>query len=575
MVRDCRLAMGPLAVFLALVAVASATTTQQPDDPAYELTFPEDFLFSSATASYQIEGAWNISGKGENIWDRLSHEHPELILDGSNGDVACDSYHKYKEDIRIVKELGTKVYRFSLSWSRILPTGAIDVVNEDGLRYYNAIIDECIANKIEPMISIFHWDLPQPLQDMGGFPNEVIADYFVDYADLVFEKFGDRVKWWVTVNEPWSVCADGYGAGGKAPGIKSEGRADYLCAHTVLKAHARTYHLYKDKYFATQQGKLGIAANSNFYFPKDPNNPDDVAAAKRWLDFQLGWYTHPIFSANGDYPPELKTRVRDASINKQKLHKSRLPEFTAQEVAYIKGTADFYGINTYTSNLVADAKETDPNRPAVGTRAGDCGITTSVAPEWDATIASWFYVAPGNMRGLLNWIKDEYNNPPVIITENGYPDAGAIKDVQRVNYYRMNLLEVLKAINDDKCNVIGYTTWSLMDNYEWFYGYEHKFGLYHVDFNDPDRPRIPKMSAKFYQKLISTRKVPKEGDIIFPDDTTTQAPTTKSPTTPRTQPPPASTTQRVSPTTPSSAARNAVTAFLVAFTTCLLFVAKL
>lgn len=520
-----------------------------PNDPAYNLTFPEGFIFSSATASYQIEGAWNESGKGENIWDRITHEHPELILDGSNGDVACDSYRKYKDDIRITKELGSTMYRFSLSWSRLMPTGAIDQINEDGVRYYKAVVEECIRNNIAPMISIFHWDLPQPLQDLGGLPNDVLVDYFVDFADFVFKTFGSLgVKYWVTFNEPWSICADGYGLGGKAPALKADGIADYLCAHTLLKAHAKAYHLYRDTYWKEQQGQIGIAANSDYYYPKT-NSSDDIEAAETWQQFNLGWFTHPIFK--GDYPEVLKKRVSEASA-KQNLKRSRLPEFTPDEITFIKGTADFYGLNTYTSSLVAKLQEADP-QPKVGTRRSDAGVITSTDPSWETTVAYWHRVVPEGIRKLINWIKNEYNNPPIIVTENGYPDLGEKKDLKRVRYYRLYLLEVLKAIHYDKCNVIGYTAWSLMDNFEWFFGYVHKFGLYHVDFADPERPRTAKMSAVFFQRLIEKRSVPRDGDIDYPDDpTTTPSPSTQPPST-ASPPPTAPTTPATLTTTPSRA----------------------
>ncbi|XP_034235648.1 myrosinase 1-like [Thrips palmi] len=512
-----------LTLVVAAVAAApdSLRATDDPNDPAFDYTFPDGFYFSSATASYQVEGAWNASGKGENIWDRTTHEHPELVLDRSNGDIACDSYHKFKEDIQLVKELGSNMYRFSLSWSRLLPKGTIDVKNDDGIRYYNDVIDECIANNIIPMVTIFHWDLPQPLQDLGGFTNDIIVDFFQDYADFVFQTFGDRVKWWLTLNEPWTTCVEGYGNGGKAPVVLAEGRGDYLCAHNSLKAHARAYRLYETKYKQSQQGKVGFAANSDYFWPKDPNNADDVAAAQRWMQFNWGWFTHPVFSKEGNYPQDMIDYI-DAASTKQGLARSRLPKFTAEEIEMIKGSADFCGVNSYTSTVVAQLQPSDP-QPEVGTRASDAAIVTSRDPSWEATIAPWHYVVPTGLRKLLNWIRTEYDNPNVIITENGYPDSGQLKDVNRVRYYRLYILELLKAMTEDKCNVFGYTAWSLMDNYEWFYGYAHKFGIYHVDFEDPNRPRTQKMSAKFYQRLIATRKVPRDGDIVFPDDPTSTA----------------------------------------------------
>lgn len=208
-----------------------------------------------ATAAYQIEGAWNEDGKGESIWDNVTHGHPDFIDDMSNGDIACDSYHKLDEDIALIEELGVDYYRFSISWPRILPKGYSYYVNEAGIAYYNRLIDGLLAKGIEPMVTLYHWDLPQVFQDLGGWPNELIADYFEDYAKVVFDNFGDRVKYWLTFNEPYNFCYHGYGIQMKAPALNMSGIADYLCAHTVLKAHARVYHLYNTTYKDTQRGK--------------------------------------------------------------------------------------------------------------------------------------------------------------------------------------------------------------------------------------------------------------------------------------------------------------------------------
>lgn len=240
-----------------------------------EYKFLDDFIFGVATASYQVEGAWNISGKlnlikfifpfqfslysllgkGENIWDRLTHSNPTYIVDKSNGDIACDTYHNTVKDVQLLKELGVDVYRFSLSWSRILPTGYSYKINPDGLRYYNELIDELVRNNIKPFVTLYHWDLPQPLQELGGWTNRLVVDYFLDYADLVFKNFGDRVEYWITINEPNLICEFGYALGAFAPAYTQEGIADYLCGHNVLLAHAQAYKLYQSKYKAKQNGK--------------------------------------------------------------------------------------------------------------------------------------------------------------------------------------------------------------------------------------------------------------------------------------------------------------------------------
>lgn len=199
---------------------------------------------------------WNFLGKGENIWDRLTHTHPELITDHSTGDISCDSYNKWKEDVQILKKVGVDFYRFSLSWSRILPTGFTNKINPDGLRYYNDLINELLRNNIEPMVTIYHWDLPQPIQDLGGWTNAQTSVYLEDFARVVFDNFGDRVKKWITINEPASICEGVYGNSDGAPDVKSPGIGDYLCGKSILLAHARIYHLYNSKYRSEQKGIL-------------------------------------------------------------------------------------------------------------------------------------------------------------------------------------------------------------------------------------------------------------------------------------------------------------------------------
>lgn len=217
-----------------------------------------------ATAAYQIEGGWNEDGKGENIWDHLSHSPSTLIKDNQTADIACDSYHKYKEDVKLMRDLGVNFYRFSISWSRILPTGYTNVINKAGVQYYKNLINELKANNITPFVTMYHWDLPQPLQDIGGWPNPLLTDLFVDYARVLFSLFGDDVKHWSTFNEVQQICHEGYGDGAKAPGIKAAGIAEYLCAHTVIKAHAKAYHMFNDSFKEKQGGRYFQQINEFF-----------------------------------------------------------------------------------------------------------------------------------------------------------------------------------------------------------------------------------------------------------------------------------------------------------------------
>ena len=248
--------------------------------------FPESFKFGSASASYQVEGAWDADGKGPNIWDDLCHQHPDYVNGRANGNDASKSYELYKEDVRLLKEAGMQFYRFSISWSRVMPKGDTATINEPGLRYYDNLINELIANGIEPMVTMYHWDLPSALQEWGGFTNPAIIDYFVDYANLLYSRYGDRVTKWLTFNEPSMVCDAGYGYGSFAPLIQSPGVGVYLCSHHLLIAHAKAYELYQAKY-KRPNGKVGIVINCGMSWPKDSNSQQDKVAAETALQFSV------------------------------------------------------------------------------------------------------------------------------------------------------------------------------------------------------------------------------------------------------------------------------------------------
>ncbi|KAJ9579873.1 hypothetical protein L9F63_004475, partial [Diploptera punctata] len=442
-------------------------------------------------------------GKGWNIWDTLTHQRPDYIFDKSNGDVACDSYHKYKEDIQLLKQLGVNFYRFSISWARILPKGYANYINKYGIDYYNNLINELLANSIQPMVTMYHWDLPEELQDIGGWPNIKLADYFEDYARLLFTHFGDRVKLWITFNEPASFVG-GYGSTGhlpSAPAIYQPGIADYLAAHTVIHAHAKVYHMYYREFKKQQKGKIGITLNAPACKP-DNSSINDEEACERLMQFNLGYYAHPIFSKEGDYPDVMKERITKNS-KEEGYPASRLPTFSKREIKHIRGTYDFFGMNVYTGVLAKDG-EMGP----IPSLLRDGGVKVSQDPTWPSSASAWLKVVPWSMRAVLNWISKEYNNPTVIVTENGFSDHGELNDTARIKYYISYLKEMLKAIHEDGCNVIGYAAWILLDNFEWNRGYTEKFGLYHVDFNDPTRPRTEKQSARIYREIIKTRKIP-------------------------------------------------------------------
>ncbi|XP_049837299.1 myrosinase 1-like [Schistocerca gregaria] len=489
-------------LLLLLLVVGSCATAAS----AQNASFPDDFLFAVSTAAYQIEGAWDADGKGENIWDRMTHEHPDYVDDGSNGDVACDSYHKYEEDVEMIKSLGVNIYRFSISWARVLPLGDVSQVNPLGVEYYNKLIDLLISNGIEPMVTMYHYDLPQYLQDIGGWPNPVLADYFREYARFLFDTYGDRVKWWLTFNEPTSICM-GYGQYRmKAPAVNAHGFGDYLAAHTMLRAHAMAYRVYHQQYRPTQGGQLSITLNSNFYQPAT-NSSEDIEAAERALQFNLGWFAHPIYTSVGDYPAVMKERIYNNSI-KDGIWISRLPQFTAQEIADLKGSADYFSLNHYTTNLAEDGEKADE----YPSHEWDTGVVTSFDSSWPNSSYNIMKVVPWGFRGLLKWIANEYDTKMgIFITENGFADTGEINDTGRQNYYTSYLREMLNAMYLDGVNVIGYTAWSLLDNYEWMRGYTLKFGLYHVDFNDPNRTRTPKASAAMFREIVATHRLPDSG----------------------------------------------------------------
>ncbi|RZC38233.1 Glyco hydro 1 domain containing protein, partial [Asbolus verrucosus] len=414
--------------------------------------FPENFLFGAATAAYQIEGAWNDDGKGENIWDRFTHTKPYMIISHANGDIACDSYHKYLEDVAMLKELGVTHYRFSLSWSRILPTGYLNKVNKAGVDYYKNLISALKDNGIEPYVTLYHWDLPQNLQDIGGWPNPVLVDYFADYARLVFTLFGDKVKNWMTFNEPKQTCQMGYGYGGAAPGYIANGIGNYLCAHTVLKAHAKAYHIYDDEFRATQNGRISIVLDTDWFEPAS-DSEEDKEAAERKRQFEFGWFANPIFK--GNYPQVMIDRIVDRSL-KEGFLKSRLPEFTPEEIAYIKGTHDFLAVNSYTTNLVKWCEDYGIGYPSWD---ADTSVTKYQNASWDDSASIWLKVVPWGMRKLLNWIDQTYDHPEIIITENGYSDNGELNDQKRIDYYAKYLSNILQAILEDGVNVTGYTAW--------------------------------------------------------------------------------------------------------------------
>ncbi|XP_012287227.1 myrosinase 1 [Orussus abietinus] len=461
------------------------------------LQFPEGFILGAASSAYQIEGAWKVSDKGESQWDYYAHKG-NTIYDNSTGDIACDSYYKIKEDVALLKKLGFDTYRFSLSWARILPGGFANKVSKDGLDHYKKVVDELLANGIEPMVTIYHWDHPQVLEEYGGWQNEKMVDWFAQYARLVFREFGDKVKMFATINEPTVICLMGYGMRKHAPGKTLPGIGDYNCVHNLLKGHAAAYRIYDKEFRPAQNGRIGLALNLVAHYPKTMK---DILAAEIAHQFKNGWTLHPIFSKKGDYPSTMKTIVGIRS-SVGGYPTSRLPKLSQEWIDTIRGSADFLGINQYSGNIVEFGTEgSDPSF------IRDQGVIISTDPSWEQSASDWLSIVPESMGDILRKVAKEYNNPVIYITENGLSDLGEIDDDKRIKYYREYLKQMLLAVNRDGVNVKGYYIWSFLDSFEWDRGYSERFGIVSVNFTDPNRRRTLKKSALWWENILRTRRL--------------------------------------------------------------------
>ncbi|XP_023246701.1 myrosinase 1-like [Copidosoma floridanum] len=461
------------------------------------LLFPDGFLIGVASSAYQIEGAWNVSDKTISNWDHFVHHWPEKIYDGSNADVTTDSYHRYKEDVDIINNLGVDHYRFSMSWSRILPKGHSGYVSKSALRYYHSLLDELDAKGIIPFVTIYHWDHPQSIEKAGGWLNDLMPYLFASYARVIFENFGHRVKYFITLNEPSVFCTMAYTTASFPPARKLNGTGDYHCVHNQLKANAFAYHTYDRMFRKKFKGKVGIAYQCMGSFSKDDNDivSDDLA-----FEFECGWQAHPVFSESGDYPEIMKKKVAERS-RAQGYEKSRLPTFSTFWVKFIRGSADFLALNYYTSRLAKPLQ-----RSSMVNWPNDEGLEYEFDPKWGSAQTPWLKVVPQGLHKLLKIIRDKYNRPTVYITENGVSSSSGKEDDIRIHYVYSHLKAILLAIKDG-CDVRGYTYWSLLDSYEWFAGFTYQFGLVHVDFDDVNLTRTPKKSVEWLKHIISTRKL--------------------------------------------------------------------
>ncbi|KAK7877248.1 hypothetical protein WMY93_032049 [Mugilogobius chulae] len=363
-------------------------------------TFPSDFLWGVMSSAYQIEGGWNADGKGASIWDTFTHKIPTFIPEAATGDVACDSYNKLDQDLNQIKALGVRSYR----------TGD---VNPKGVDYYNRLLDGLVSLNVTPVVTLYHWDLPQALQDVGGWDNQDMIQHFNSYADFCFKTFGDRVKFWITFNDPFSVAWKGYGSGEMPPSLKvNPGQVPYRVGHILLKAHATVYHTYADVYRPAQKGLVSVALNADWYEPLDVNVPRELEAADRAMQFRLGWFAHPIFK-NGDYPEAMKYQVGNKS-EIQRLSASRLPTFTEEEKSFIRGTADVFCVNHQTTRIAKySTQQLTPHSYQY-----DWDVLEEELMQFPQTGIQGPRAVPWGLRRVLNWIKQEYGDPEVYVTEN-------------------------------------------------------------------------------------------------------------------------------------------------------------
>ena len=437
--------------------------------------FPADFVWGAATSAYQIEGSPLADGAGPSIWQRFAHT-PGMMANGDTGDIACDHYHRYKDDVQLMRALGLKSYRFSIAWGRVLPDGT-GRINQKGLDFYSRLVDELLENGIEPNATLFHWDLPAALDDRGGWLNRDSADWFGEYASVVFKALDGKVKLWSTINEPWVVTDGGYLHGALAPGHRNKYEAP-IAAHNLMRASGAGIQAYR----AVGKHQIGVVFNIEPKYSAS-DNPKDLAATRRAQAYMNEQFADPALL--GSYPPELKDIFEDA-----------WPDFPQDDFSLTKQAVDFVGINYYTRSVVRHDKHA---YPLIGKRVYQRNTTHSET-GWE--------VYEKGLKDTLVWFKDRYGNIPIYITENGaafydppVAESDVVQDPLRVGYLRKHLRALHESI-EAGVNVKGYYAWSLLDNLEWSLGFSKRFGLYHVDFFT--QKRTPKASAKFYANVIET-----------------------------------------------------------------------
>ncbi|KAL1864282.1 hypothetical protein VTK73DRAFT_5992 [Phialemonium thermophilum] len=493
-------------MFSAADIVAQYSPLTGHDLPVRNLPLPPDFAWGTATSAYQIEGGALQDGKGKSIWDVYTHLEPSRT-NGQNADVSCDHYNRMPEDVELMASLGVDVYRFSIAWARIIPLGGRDdPANEKGIAFYNHLIDRLLARGIQPVATLYHWDTPQALYERYGAmlnTDEFRAD-FERYARLCFERFGDRVKKWVTFNEPYISSIFAHLNGTLAPGHCREAGTDtktepWRVGHTLLLSHATVVEVYAKEFQSSQQGEISVVLNGHYYEPYDASKQADIDAAERRMVFYIGWFGDPIYLGK-DYPDEMREYLG-----------SRLPAFTAEERELLRRTAHinaFYGMNHYSTKYARAL----PDPPADNDWTGnieESAVNSEGKEVGPVSGLGWLRLAPEGFRKLLNWVWRRYHLP-IVITENGCPCPGeddvavAVDDKFRQRYLGLYLDAISRAIYTDGVPVTGYYVWSLMDNFEWSAGYGPRYGIVHVDF--ATLKRTPKNSAYYLRDTFKSRR---------------------------------------------------------------------
>ncbi|KAF5180341.1 Beta-glucosidase [Thalictrum thalictroides] len=471
-------------------------------DPSFSRDdFPSNFVFGAGSSAYQIEGAVAEDGRTPSIWDKFTHDG--YMPDHSTADIASDGYHKYKEDVKIMSDIGLEAYRFSISWSRLIPYGR-GAINPKGLEYYNSLINELVTHGIEPHVTLYHLDHPQILEDeYGGWVSPRMIEDFTAFADVCFREFGDRVLHWTTVNEPNVMCLGSYDTGQIPPrrcsqpgGIFncSAGNSSvepYIAMHNILLAHSSVVTIYREKYQAKQKGLIGINVYAFHYTPLT-NSSADAAATQRATDFFTGWVVNPLVF--GDYPKIMKKNAG-----------SRIPSFTKRQSEILKGSFDFIGLNHYFEVYIQDNSQNSP-KSGPGDFNSDMNIKLSVTKEEmppGPFIPTSIPYNPSSMQKILEYFRDYYGNPPIYIHENGYgaPYNETLNDTGRIHYINGYLESMLEAIRSGS-NTRGYFLWSFLDVFELLSGYDMRYGLVHVDFENKDLKREPKLSAQWYSNFL-------------------------------------------------------------------------